>query len=256
MDGPATPGRIRTPDQRLRVFVSSTLGELAAERQGVRAAIEQLRLTPVMFELGARPHPPRALYRSYLDQSDVFVGIYWQRYGWVAPDMEISGLEDEYVLSAGMPRLVYVKRPAPEMEPRLEEMLDRLQDEDTTSYKPFTDAAELERLLVDDLALMLTERFDAANAPVDGRPTVPNTLPVPTTALLGRSTLLRELDVVARRGRRPAGDPDRAGRHRQDPARGGDGRCTCRPLPRRRLLRRPQRGTGAGGTRTRRSRER
>lgn len=72
---------IRTPDQRLRVFVSSTLGELADERGAVRRAIERLRLSPVMFELGARPHPPRELYRAYLDQSHVFVGIYWQRYG-------------------------------------------------------------------------------------------------------------------------------------------------------------------------------
>jgi len=32
---------IRTPDQRLRVFVSSSLQELAAERGVVRAAIEQ-----------------------------------------------------------------------------------------------------------------------------------------------------------------------------------------------------------------------
>ena len=86
---------IRTPDQRLRVFISSTLGELADERRAARASVEQLRMTPVMFELGARPHPPRALYRSYLEQSDVFVGIYWQRYGWVAPDMDISGLEDD-----------------------------------------------------------------------------------------------------------------------------------------------------------------
>jgi hypothetical protein len=30
---------IRTPDQRIRVFVSSTLGELADERRGVRAAV-------------------------------------------------------------------------------------------------------------------------------------------------------------------------------------------------------------------------
>ena len=60
---------IRTPDQRLRVFVSSTLGELAEERAAVRAAIERLRLVPVMFELGARPHPPRELYRAYLVQS-------------------------------------------------------------------------------------------------------------------------------------------------------------------------------------------
>ncbi|MGE5857862.1 MAG: DUF4062 domain-containing protein, partial [Solirubrobacterales bacterium] len=73
---------IRTPDQRLRVFVSSTLGELAPERAAVRAAIEQLRLAPVMFELGARPHPPRTLYRAYLQQSQIFIGIYWQSYGW------------------------------------------------------------------------------------------------------------------------------------------------------------------------------
>ena len=129
--------QIQTPDRRLRVFISSTLGELAEERQAARPAVEQLRLTPIMFELGARPHPPRTLYRSYLAQSDVFVGIYWQRYGWVAPDMAISGLEDEFLLSKGMPRLVYVKRPAPEMEPRLAEMLGRLQGEDSVSYRPF-----------------------------------------------------------------------------------------------------------------------
>jgi len=42
------------------VFVSSTLEELAAERAAARAAIEQLRLAPVMFEGGARAHPPQA----------------------------------------------------------------------------------------------------------------------------------------------------------------------------------------------------
>src|SRR3990170_3893828 len=53
---------IRTPDQRLRVFVSSTLAELAEERAAVARAISALRLTPVLFELGARPHAPRVLY--------------------------------------------------------------------------------------------------------------------------------------------------------------------------------------------------
>ena len=93
---------IRTPDRRLRVFVSSTLGELADERRAVSRAISALRLTPVMFELGARPHPPRELYRAYLAQSDVFVGLYWQRYGWIGPGMEISGLEDEFAAVAGV----------------------------------------------------------------------------------------------------------------------------------------------------------
>src|SRR3954451_20882154 len=99
---------IHTPDQRLRVFVSSTLEELAAERQAVRDAVTRLRLVPVLFELGAQPHPPREVYRAYLAQSQIFIGIYWQHYGWVAPGAQVSGLEDEYLLSAGLPRLLYV----------------------------------------------------------------------------------------------------------------------------------------------------
>jgi predicted ATPase/tetratricopeptide (TPR) repeat protein len=176
---------IRTPDHRLRVFVSSTLGELATERSAAREAIEQIRLTPIMFELGARPHPPRALYRAYLDQSDVFVGIYWQRYGWVAPDMSISGLEDEFRLSAGMKRLMYVKEPAPDREEGLQRLLSDLEREDTTSYKPFRDADELRRLLADDLAIMLTESFVGDRQDEAHAPSAP--APRPTTSLIGRS---------------------------------------------------------------------
>ena len=85
IDGGAEGLPIRTPDQRVRVFVSWTLWELAAERAAARTAITQLRLPPSMFELGARPHAPRELYRAYLAQSEVFVGIYWQEYGWAEP---------------------------------------------------------------------------------------------------------------------------------------------------------------------------
>ncbi len=196
----AEEGLIRTPDHRLRVFVSSTLGELATERAAVRASVEHLRLSPVMFEMGARPHPPRALYRSYLAQSDVFVGIYWQRYGWVAPDMSISGLEDEFELAAGMPRLMYVKRPAPDMEPRLKEMLHALQAGDAVSYKSFATAEELGRLVLDDLALMLAERFvpTPAPAPVRG----PATPPLPTTSLVGRDREIADVTAQLRSGRR------------------------------------------------------
>ena len=156
----ATPAAtIRTPDQRVRVFVSSTLQELATERRAVRDAVKALRLVPVMFELGARPHPPRQLYRAYLGQSQVFVGVYWQSYGWVAPGEEMSGLEDEYRLSAGMPRLIYVKSPAPDREPRLAEMLARIKDDDSVSYQRFSDSAELQRLVENDLARAAQRAF-------------------------------------------------------------------------------------------------
>lgn len=40
---------IKTPDQRVRVFISSTINELANERKAAREAIENLRLIPVFF---------------------------------------------------------------------------------------------------------------------------------------------------------------------------------------------------------------
>src|SRR6516162_7829942 len=150
---------ILTPDQRVRVFISSTLEELAAERAAARRAIRRLHLVPVWYESGARPHPPRSMYRAYLDQSQVFVGIYWQRYGWVAPGMDISGLEDEYRLAAGKPMLLYLKRPAPDQEPQLAAMLDGIRDAGTVSYRTFATPRELERLLADDLAVLLSESF-------------------------------------------------------------------------------------------------
>jgi predicted ATPase len=190
---PADSGAPLTPDRRVRVFVSSTLQELAAERQAVKEAVTRLRLTPVMFELGARPHPPRELYRAYLAQSDVFVGIYWRRYGWVAPGEPVSGLEDEYLLSGDRPKLIYVKA-APDREPRLDALLARVRADDRAAYKPFEQAAELADLLADDLAVLLTERF-AAPPPVPSG-LRPSHLPVPPTGIVGRDAELAAVTAL------------------------------------------------------------
>ena len=191
----STPA-IRTPDQRLRVFVSSTLRELENERIAARRAIERLHLAPVMFELGARPHPPRELYRAYLAQSDVFVGIYGERYGWTAPGEEISGLEDEYRLApSALPKLIYLLEPA-EREERLEQLIGRIRADDTASYKSFTTPEELAELIESDLATLLAERFDAARTepaePVQPAPSSPR-LPATCTPLIGRDREVAEL---------------------------------------------------------------
>jgi predicted ATPase len=194
-------GVIRTPDRRLRVFVSSTLGELANERQAVSRAISALRLTPVMFEAGARPYPPRDLYQAYLAQSDVFVGLYGQRYGWIGPGMEVSGLEDEFELSQALPRLLYVKAPTPDRDPRLTELLDRIAEDGTASYRHFRTPGELGRLVRDDLAMLLSERFAAArpSATAVARPSPrgPRPLPVDATSLVGRERAIEEVAGLA-----------------------------------------------------------
>jgi predicted ATPase len=179
------------------VFVSSTLSELADERRAVSRAISALRLTPVMFEVGARPHPPQDLYRAYLAQSDLFIGLYWQQYGWVGPGMEISGLEDEFLLSRALPRLLYVKAPAPDREPRLAELLAGIEAEGSESYRHFSSPAELGRLVRDDLAMLLSERFAAARpaaaaAALPGPPG-PRPLPVDATSLVGREEAIEQV---------------------------------------------------------------
>jgi predicted ATPase len=184
------------------------LGELSDERRAVSRAISALRLTPVMFELGARPHPPQDVYRSYLAQSDVFIGLYWQRYGWVSPGEEISGLEDEFELSGGLPRLLYVKGPAPDREPRLAALLSRIADGAADSYRHFRTAAELGRLVRDDLATLLSERFAATRPAAPGAGPRPSRqpvrglrpLPVGGTSLVGREQAIDEVaELVGRR---------------------------------------------------------
>jgi predicted ATPase len=192
---------IRTPDQRLRVFVSSTLAELAEERVVVARAISAFGLIPVMFELAARPHPPQELYRAYLAQSDIFIGLYWQLYGWIGPGMDISGLEDECRLARSMPRLLYVKTPAPEREARLTAMIGELETQGTVSYSTFRSPRELGRLVRNDLAVLLSERFAAGDSGADrssspaasrGR-RVPRSLPMASTSLIGREHDIAEV---------------------------------------------------------------
>lgn len=200
---------IRTPDQRLRVFVSSTLKELAAEREAAHRAITNLRLSPVLFELGARPHPSRDLYRAYLQQSQIFIGIYWQQYGWVAPDMEISGIEDEYLLAGDLPKLIYLKSPAEEIEPGLKAMIRQIQSDNTVSYKRFSTANELQELIENDLALLMTEQFYALEqikSRIEDKPgelasqisfgEIEQNLPLQPTPFIGREHEIREVGQI------------------------------------------------------------
>jgi hypothetical protein len=146
---------IRTHHQRRRVFVSSAPQELAPERAAARQVIEGLNMMAVMLETDPGVDPSRVEDGADLQPSDVFVGLYWQRYGRRAPDEEISRLEDEYRRSTGVPRLLYVKEPAFRREPRLAGLLRRIQADDTASYKPFAETAELSRLLGEDLARLI-----------------------------------------------------------------------------------------------------
>lgn len=186
--------KIRTPDQKLRVFVSSTLRELADERKAARSAIENIHLIPVMFELGARPHPPKDLYQAYLEQSHIFIGIYWQSYGWIAENEKISGLEDELLLSEKFPRLIYVKEPAIEREDKLNVMLDYIRSKGNVSYKSFSSGEELSKLIEEDLAILISERFyQYEDYHSKSKKEIKNNLPAYLPQIVGREKEISEI---------------------------------------------------------------
>src|SRR5262245_18217830 len=145
-----------------------------------------------MFESGARPEPPQDVYRAYLAQSGVFIGVYWQGYGRVSPGMDVSGLEEEYDLSQGLPRLLYLKEPGPDREPGLNELLSRVRQE--SSFRRFRTPEELGELVRGDLATLLSERFaEAGSRTAAGPPRRPATLPTETTPLVGRAQAIEEV---------------------------------------------------------------
>jgi len=149
---------------------------MQAERTAAQDAIRSLRLTPVMFEDNARPHPPQEVYRRLLAQSDIFVGLYGSSYGWVGPEMQISGLEDEYNLSSSKPRLVYFRGDHSVREPQLIDLLRRIESEAQVCYKSFRSCEELSEFIKDDVMQLLSERFAVDPGGAQGKTAGPSYL--------------------------------------------------------------------------------
>jgi len=140
--------------------VSSTLQELKPEREAVRGTIKNdLKLHPIMFESGASPYPPREKYRAYLEQCQIYVGIFRESYGWIAPDMEISGIEDEYDIAKayGLPRLVYVKSTTRGREEKLKRLIERIGND--VSYQPFDTIEQLVEYVKNDIMHLVSGRY-------------------------------------------------------------------------------------------------
>ena len=251
MDVPIEP--VLPWDRRVRVFVSSTLEELAPERAAVRAAVERLRLTPVMFELGrtaapaaravhvlpaAERHLPRAVRRVV-------------RLG--RARRTISGLEDEYLLAARPPAAALRQEPGARARARLTEMIERIWTTSGVSTAPFRDADGARRR-----GWPTTSRCcsPSASAP---RPTPqlaldPEPLPHPAGPLVGRERRARPARPHAHRGRRAPRDAARArrasarrGSRSRSPRRSSPTWRPCASSTSRRSRDAPERAAGVGG---------
>src|SRR5262249_11410497 len=81
----------------MRVFLSSTSTDLRQHRKAVSEALLRLGVSlSRMEDYGARPDDATVACLDEIDQSDLFVGVYAHRYGYVPPGSGISITEAEF----------------------------------------------------------------------------------------------------------------------------------------------------------------
>ena len=148
---------------RLKIFISSTMKDLQAERQAVKQAIADLRLEAVRAEtLGSQPVSSRQACLEMARQCDIYLGIYGARYGWVPPGDQVSVTEMEFqeARKRGKDILVYVKD-VPEREEAQIEFLRRVQDFDEGFFRRpyFTTLEQLAEWVKEDIAKLVSRRY-------------------------------------------------------------------------------------------------
>ena len=100
--------------RRLRVFVSSTMNELANERKAVCDRLADLNFEPVNAEgWASRPATSSETIRAEIESSDLFLLILGTDYGWCPPDgrgpESVTHLEFHQAQDLGLPVFPFLK---------------------------------------------------------------------------------------------------------------------------------------------------
>lgn len=144
--------------ENLRVFISSSMSELSSERKLVAKTLRDLGIASFVYEhdAGARPMGIEATYVSELKQCDMYVGIFWKKYGEYTLD-EYNKAKD-----FNRPRLIYQKElEASARDPRLQDFLNEIGEVKHGDVAPcfFHDAEELPERITEDVMRVLTDAF-------------------------------------------------------------------------------------------------
>ena len=143
--------------ERLRVFVSSKMSELADERRLIKNALKQLEIDAWVFEAdaGARPSSIRDTYLDELGDADIYIGLFWKGYGEYTID------EFNNARKQSKPCLIYEKRTeVDQRDPRLQEFLDEISAvESGLTIRWFQDQKQLSQFIRQDIADLLAEAF-------------------------------------------------------------------------------------------------
>jgi hypothetical protein len=94
-----------------RVMISSTALDLPEHRQHARDACERMSMLPlVMEQMPASPSDACFLSRRYVDEADIYLGIFAFRYGFVpkGQDKSITEMEYEHAIERKVPVFIFI----------------------------------------------------------------------------------------------------------------------------------------------------
>src|SRR5579864_8570504 len=128
-------------DSRLKIFLSSTMTELRDVRDIVERELERRGINAWIYEndVSAAPDTVVATSLRQVDEADVYVGLFWQRYGKVTIE------EYEQARLRAKPCFVYIRDKVCKRDDNLETFLQKeIYDlQKGVTYKFFDRASEL-----------------------------------------------------------------------------------------------------------------
>ena len=132
-----------------RVFISSVMRDFGPQRAAAKEAVIRLRQQPVMAEdFGAQPISSQTACLEGVRTSEVYVGIFGTRYGFVAPSSGLAATEEEFneARSRGLPILCFEQKGT--KEPAQAAFLQRIKDYETGYAIVFFDTPDELKMLV------------------------------------------------------------------------------------------------------------
>ncbi|MEO8595859.1 MAG: DUF4062 domain-containing protein [Candidatus Solibacter sp.] len=124
---------------KTRVFVSSTSIDMAEERGALRAALSKMGGVEFagMEDWGARANPPVQESLREVRNSDIYIGVIGDRYGFVdeSTNQSVTELEYRAAKEHGKPCLIFIRRPEqPSDDPRFLAFREDLKRDNTAGW--------------------------------------------------------------------------------------------------------------------------
>ncbi len=142
-------------DERLKIFVSSTVEELKDARAIAKEAINHFQFSPLMCEdWGAATESSRKTYLKEIQNSDVYIGIFWKNYS--EPTVE----EYREAIRLGKEILLYVKKEENELRNNnLKEFLTNIKNLDSGHiYYEYDTVVDLKARIKDNISRIVSKK--------------------------------------------------------------------------------------------------